>query len=167
MPSASFSLTGIEALKDKLTKLAPQVRKEVMGEAYRWAEETMTESKRRCPLKTGTLMNSGHVECPELGIGDGGSPAYSFGEKPADANDGLVVLGYGGAAKGYALYVHEAMEGSQPPSPNWSWTKAVAAGKEIQWTRPGSGPKFLENPVKETQNQLPGRLRAAAERVIK
>jgi len=43
----------------------------------------------------------------------------------------------------------------------------VAAGKQIQWTRPGSGPKYLERPLRERQDQLPDRLRDAVLRALK
>jgi hypothetical protein len=76
-------------------------------------------------------------------------------------------MGYGGAAAPYALYVHEALEGAVSPSPNWSWTKKVARGGQIAWTRPGSGPKYLELPLHEKQDQLPGRIQDAVLRALK
>ena len=48
-------------------------------------------------------------------------------------------IGYGGAASDYAAKVHEMMDG------------------HVHWTRPGSGPKYLETPVKAKQDQLPER----------
>lgn len=51
-----------------------------------------------------------------------------------------VTLGYGGPAANYALAVHENLD------------------PRVNWKRPGSGPKFLENPLKERQNQLPERI---------
>lgn len=55
-----------------------------------------------------------------------------------------VTLGYGDESTDYALIVHEEL---QSPS-----------GGRINWTRPGSGPKYLENPLKAKQDQLPGRV---------
>jgi hypothetical protein len=52
-----------------------------------------------------------------------------------------VTVGYGGPSVNYALAVHEDMNPKR------------------HWRRPGSGPKFLENPLKEKQNEL--RQRAA------
>lgn len=57
-----------------------------------------------------------------------------------------VTLGYGDEAVDYAAYVHENLDSN------------------VHWTRPGSGPKFLENPLKETQDELPGRLGDAVKR---
>ena len=55
-----------------------------------------------------------------------------------------VTLGYGDESVGYAIYVHEDLDPG------------------VHWTRPGSGPKFLETPLKEMQDSLPGRIAEAA-----
>lgn len=55
-------------------------------------------------------------------------------------SDGDVItvsVGYGGVAAPYALAVHENM------SPT------------VHWSTPGTGPKYLENPLKERQGELP------------
>lgn len=58
--------------------------------------------------------------------------------------DGVsVTLGYGGPAASYAMLVHEDLT----PNRNWS--------------RPGSGPKYLENPTRQKEPEIPGRLAAA------
>lgn len=54
-----------------------------------------------------------------------------------------VTVGYGDESVSYALAVHENM------NPN------------VKWNRPGSGPKYLENPHKEMQDELPGAIRDA------
>ena len=64
-----------------------------------------------------------------------------------------VTLGYGDESVGYALYVHEEM--------------ASPKGNPIVWTRPGSGPKYLENPLRERQDKLPGRITEAVKRGFK
>jgi len=150
MPTVEFKITGLDKLANKLRGAEAQLRVEIGKTLYQFGEEVMTASKLVVPVLTGTLMNTGHVDLPA----DSGAMI-------------TVTLGYGGPAAPYALYVHEEMQGAVPPSPNWSWTKAVAAGKQIQWTRPGSGPKYLENPLKEMQDQLPGRIRDAVKRALK
>src|ERR1035441_109186 len=70
-----------------------------------------------------------------------------------DGNVITVTMGYGDEAVGYALYVHEEMN-----SPK---------GNPINWTRPNSGPKFLENPLKAKQDQLPGRLKTVLTAALK
>jgi len=150
MPGITFKIVGLKEAVANIRDAASRLGTEISREVYQFAEEVMTESKLRVPVKTGTLMNSGHVEPP---VQQGGRIT--------------VKLGYGGAAAPYALYVHEALEGAVPPSPSWSWTKKVAAGGQIAWTRPGSGPKYLENPLKERQDQLPGRIQDACVRALK
>lgn len=56
-----------------------------------------------------------------------------------EGNKVSVVMGYGDESVGYALYVHEELN-------------------SVQWTRPGSGPKYLENPLKAKQDDLPNRI---------
>lgn len=51
-----------------------------------------------------------------------------------------VTLGYGDESVGYALIVHENMD------------------PRVHWHRPGSGPKYLESPLHERQDSLPGRV---------
>lgn len=48
-----------------------------------------------------------------------------------------VTMGYGGQSVDYALVVHENMN------------------PHVHWKRPGSGPKYLENPLKESQDKMP------------
>lgn len=58
-----------------------------------------------------------------------------------------VTLGYGGPAAPYALYVHEDLTPKH-------------------WNRPGSGPKYLEVPLRDRQEQLPGRVMGAMKRAF-
>lgn len=145
-----FRIKGLDALAKKLENAAKILESAVGREMYIFAEEVMTASKLVVPVKTGTLMNTGHVELPQ------------------STPQGVIIqLGYGGPAAPYALYVHEALEGAVPPSAHWSWTKKVAGGGQIAWTRPGSGPKYLENPLKEKQDELPPRIKNAVLKTLK
>lgn len=129
-------------------KLDPdKIRHEISAALYQFGQEVLTASQEVVPMDDGALLNSGHCDTP---VDDG--------------NEISVTVGYGGTAAPYALYVHEALEGPHPIDPNWSWAKAAKAGKSIQWSRPGSGPKYLENPLKERQNQLPARIAEAVRR---
>lgn len=69
-----------------------------------------TESQHQCPVDSGTLKGSGHLE------------------SEVDAGLSEIVIGYGGAAAGYALWVHENLSAHHRPP-----TKA----------------KFLEDPMNE------------------
>jgi len=144
MATIEFTVHGLQQAAQGLEGIPKKVRDSVGRELFQFAEEVMAVSKTRVPVKTGTLMNTGHVDPPVN-----------------EATSVFVTFGYGGPAAPYALYVHEALEGAVPPNPAWSWAKAAAAGKQIQWTRPGSGPKYLENPLKEKQDELPARIKAA------
>ncbi len=144
MPSIALEIRGLDRLSDKLLAAVPAAKAEVSGVVYRFAEEVMSISKERVPVDTGALMSTGKVTLPVV-----------------EGEEITVTLGYGDESVGYALYVHEALEGARAPSDNWSWTKKAAAGGQIAWTRPGSGPKYLENPVKENQDRLPGLVRDA------
>lgn len=139
---STISITGIDALRAKLEANLPKARQAAIVELYKFGSEVMLASKHICPMDTGNLVNSGHVECPELGITSGGTPAFSFvpDVHVTEPQKASVVLGYGGAARKYALIVHENMVGT------------------TQWTRPGSGPKFLETPLKAVQESLPARI---------
>jgi hypothetical protein len=150
MPGVTVRITGLREAVGKLQGAPKRLEGEVGRALYQFAEDVMTESKLRVPVLTGTLMSTGHVDPPKT---EGGKV--------------VVDMGYGGPAAPYALYVHEALEGARPPNPNWSWYKKVARGGQISWTRPGSGPKFLENPMKEKSDQLPGRVRDAVMRALK
>lgn len=49
-----------------------------------------------------------------------------------------VTMGYGSTAVDYAASVHENMD------------------PRVNWTRPGSGPKYLEQPLDQAKGELPG-----------
>ena len=150
MPTFSCKIEGIDKLKEKLIQNAPKARQAVKATLYQFANEVMTESLNRVPVLTGALMGTGKVQEPE-----------------EDGSSVSIKLGYGDESVGYAIYVHEALEGAHPPSPDWSWTKKVAAGGQIDWTRPGSGPKFLEGPLHEKQDKLPGMIGDAYREALK
>jgi hypothetical protein len=153
MEDFSCTIDGVKELGEVLN--VDKIRTAVKRAVYFFAEECMAASKEVCPVDTGNLMDTGHV-------GRHTPPGVTPMEMAYDTEDGGVAvdLGYGDSAVGYALYVHEELNPSSGHaiSLNWSWAKAAAAGKQIQWTKPGSGPKFLENPIKERQDQLPGRI---------
>lgn len=64
-----------------------------------------------------------------------------------------VELGYGDNAIGYAIYVHEEL---QSPS-----------GNPINYTRPGSGPKYLQTPFDQKSDLLAPRIAAAYQNAYK
>jgi hypothetical protein len=144
VPSFTCKIEGLQELRDKLRANAPKARHAVKKTLYQFANEVMGESLQVVPVLTGALMGTGKVQEP---VEDG--PTIS------------VTMGYGDEAVGYAIYVHEALEGPHEIDPNWNWAKAAAAGKPINYTRPGSGPKFLSNPLQAKQDKLPGLIKDA------
>jgi hypothetical protein len=70
-------------------------------------------------------------------------------DAPQETEEGVsITLGYGGPAASYALAVHENLD------PN------------VHWKRPGSGPKYLEIPLKAKQDSIPRRLSEAAYKAL-
>lgn len=65
-----------------------------------------------------------------------------------DSTSITIELGYGDESVDYAIYVHEELQ-----SPK---------GNPINWTRPGSGPKYLQNPFDQKSDQLAPRLAKVA-----
>lgn len=126
---------GAEELIKKLKAIAAKFPDRVASAIYIEAQEIMTESKRRVPVARdgGVLRASGQVSQPVR-----------------NWRHISVLLSYGGAAEAYALAVHEHLSEHSPPS----WVKAEESGKGINWTTPGTGPKFLEGPINEAQPTL-------------
>ena len=85
-------VTGIAEVNAQLAKLVERDQQAAMQALREEAETIMTESKRRVPVKYGTLKGSGFVEPTEDGVR----------------------LAYGGAAADYAIYVHENLEANHP-----------------------------------------------------
>ncbi len=129
------SIDGTEELLTSLRAFAVRAVDEFAAALYAEAEIEMAEAKRRTPVDTGTLRNSGHVQPPVK-----------------DGNSTSVVLGFGGPAGAYALAVHEHPSEFSPPS--WSGYGA----DDIQWSVPGTGPKFLESTLLEAAPYLGQRI---------
>lgn len=94
----SFTISGAEKLRPVLEKWGRDGAQAIAAGLYEIAEGIMTIAKERTPVLTGTLRASGHVVPPVVETGSA-----------------LVVrLGFGGAASGYALYVHERLDVHHP-----------------------------------------------------
>jgi hypothetical protein len=132
-----MQIDGLELFLDKFSdRLLRDAKQEVSKELYQFGEEVMADSKAVVPVDTGALMNTGQVT------------------QPRETDDGVieVTAGYGDEATDYAVYVHEEL---QAPS-----------GGPIKYTRPGSGPKYLERPALAKAPELPGRVRDALMRAV-
>ena len=90
---ASFRVTGIENVSENLRRLAQSVPLKAAHALNVVAEETMTDSKERTPVETGTLKRSGtvHQHATPMRL----SAGLSYGTE-------------------YAVYVHERTELRHP-----------------------------------------------------
>jgi hypothetical protein len=110
-------------MQQKLRKLADKYPDRMMGALRVEAELIMTDSKQNyVPRKLGTLRGSGYVNEPEVKSGEI-----------------VIEMGFGGAAKDYALAIHEYPSSHDPPS--WK-------GADVTFHPEGHGAKYLEIPLK-------------------
>ena len=112
-------LRGSAALRRELKRRGSAAQKDLARALFQEGEQIMGKSKRLVPVDTDALRTSGHVQLPVI-----------RGKKVT------VVLGYGGAAAPYAVFVHEKQARHNPPT---------------QW-------KYLEQPLNEAIPGMAGRL---------
>lgn len=93
----TFDLKGAPEVMAKIQAAMATMKTQASAALYQEAEVEMTEAKARTPVDTGTLRDSGHVQAPV-----------------EDADSVSVTMGFGGAAAGYAIIVHEDVEGVVP-----------------------------------------------------
>ncbi len=113
----TFDLKGTAEVQAKITEALRSMSGKAEAALYQEAEREMTEAKRKVPVDTGTLRDSGHVQQPEH-----------------DANGVSVVMGFGGAAESYAVIVHEDLEALH----------AVGEAKFLESVLQESAPHLLE-----------------------
>lgn len=135
---ASFTLDSA-AVEQALATMASGAVEKIAGQMFREAEAIMAAADPLIPVAPdgGTLKASGHVQLPVI-----------------DGNEVSVTMGFGGAASAYALAIHEHPSAASPPS--WS-------GKELHFSVPGTGSKFLERPfLAAVGDEMNARVLAAA-----
>lgn len=93
MANVSIEITGLAEVNAELARLGDLHFATAARALFEEAQIEMTESKRRVPVDTGALRESGRVE---------------------EAEEGAVRLVYGDAAVDYALEVHENLEAFHP-----------------------------------------------------
>lgn len=132
---AEFSFKGLPGLKRNLRKARINFADAMERALYRVAQDIMRESKKNyVPVDLGVLRASGFVDKPKR-VG----------------RELSVRLSYGGAAKAYALAVHEHPSKHSPPS----WQKSRFG---VRFQPAGHGPKYLEIPIRKLGQQLPSRM---------
>lgn len=81
-----------EQVAAQLRKHLDAARRSAEAALYQGGSIIMTEAKKRAPLDVGTLRNSGYVTLPKR-----------------EGDDVFVEVGFGGAAKAYAVKQHEEL----------------------------------------------------------
>jgi hypothetical protein len=129
MQVIKITIMGAEELRGKLRAARPAVREAVAAELFRRAESIMADSKENyVPVDLGILRASGFVEQPQV------------------SDDRISVkLGFGGAAKAYAVIQHERLD----------------------FKHRVGGPKYLERPLLAAAAGLRAAIAAAVRRVLK
>ncbi len=90
---ADFILEGANRLEANFLTISTQAMKQIATAFYLEAQVNMAESKKRVPVDTGALRDSGFVDKPEF-----------------DGNKLSVKFGYGGGDVDYAIVVHEDLQ---------------------------------------------------------
>jgi hypothetical protein len=123
MARITMQVMNLQKVIKQLQEKNENVMEALSSALYMEAENIMTKSKESyVPVRAGTLRASGYVESPKV-----------------TGTSVEIKLGYGGAAKAYALYIHEAPQ-------NWNWSVS------------GTGPKYLEKPAREAAQGMGERL---------
>lgn len=122
MAGTGLQMFGMSTLLGRLEQMRDDLPKELDRALYREAQAIFRKSQRLVPVDKGFLKNSGVVEGP---------------------TNHEVLIGYGGPAAPYALYVHENPEAKH------------AKGKTY---------KFLEIPLMESRQGMEQRLAEALEK---
>jgi hypothetical protein len=127
------TLKGVKELTKKLREVTRDLEKQQMKALKIEGERIMTDSKQNyVPVDKGTLRSSGIVSDP---VKEGDTISIS--------------LGYGGAAAAYATALHEYPSDANPPT--WN-------GQPLTFSKPGTGPKFLELPLMKAVDGMTERL---------
>lgn len=87
----------VDTSKLKIVSLMAAQREKAIIGMYQLGESIMTKAKLLCPVDTGNLRSTGHVEPPKH---EGGRV--------------IVRLAFGGSATDYAIYVHENLLARHP-----------------------------------------------------
>lgn len=134
---------GAKAFSRKLNTMSAQVPARA-GAALKTEGEALVKNAQAnyVPVDDDVLRQTGKVEVlPAMGR-MGVEAIVSFGE---------------GGASEYAIPVHEHLSQWSPPT----WKAAELTGKGINWTKPGTGPKYLELPLGEARIGFASRIAMA------
>jgi len=125
-------LYGTTEVKANLRKWANNMEKN--GKASikkRWQRVLDRARNEFVPVDKHDLQQSGRLVVSEHGLS--------------------VTIVFGGPGIHYAIAVHEHLSEHSPPS----WRIAESSGRGIRWSKPGTGPKYVERPMMEELPHLP------------
>lgn len=132
--SVQFSLQGLTEVKARLNKAILESKPVMQSELTKFAELIMEDSQANyVPVAPdgGALQATGKV-----------TPMPFVSPRMVE-----VILSYGGGiTSAYAIAIHERPDFDPP-----TWMGKV----DLNWTKPGTGPKYLELPVMEHSKDLP------------
>jgi hypothetical protein len=123
-------------ITERLRKLKGATIQHAANALHTEHELIMTAAKKITPVEFGTLKGSGHVV-------------------PVAITNRAVISegGFGGAAEDYAIIVHERLT-------------SKSSGRPIQYSVPGTGPKFYETPWVKAIPRMEDRLAKRIKRVL-
>lgn len=147
---ATFTLTGFDSLETRLRDLTRDIRQNATDAIREEAEEIVRIAKEELvPIsaepEAGRLRDSIRVEESGTGVKQGRIEGGQFTEG-ADVSISIVA---GGEGIEYAVAVE--MNPSEYDPPTWQ-------GKQIQWTKPGTGPGFISRPLQDRSKGLASRV---------
>jgi hypothetical protein len=137
--SVNVKETGTQEAINKLSSFIRLYPREVAGGLKEEGELTMTESKKECPVDTGALRSSGHVEAPIIS-----------GEKIS------VKLGYGGIATKI-----------NPKSGLPTTSYAIKVHEELGVHHKVGKAKYLEDPIKRRRMMIWQNINASVTRALR
>lgn len=130
MGLVNISFNGLDELTQAFITAGSEAPDVVHQALYEEAHEAFLLSQKVVPVDTGALRSSGTVSASRSGT------------------KVVATITYGGAASGYAIYVHEI-----PPNSGGRWDTGNKHAPPTRW-------KFLERPVKEYSKDMESRMRA-------
>lgn len=142
---ATFSLRGFDSLERRLRDIPREIRDNARDALREEGEEIVTLAREIVPVESGDLRDSIRVEESGTGLSQGRDEGGRFTEG-ADVSISIVA---GGEGLEHSVAVHENPSEYDPPT--WK-------GKQIKWTKPGTGPKFIERPLRERSKGLASRV---------
>ena len=124
-----------QEVEAKLRKHLEATLKSAEAALYQGASIIMTEAKKRAPLDFGTLRNSGYVTLPRQ-----------------EGGEVFVEAGFGGAAKSYAVAIHEGFYKREDGK--LVTVKPIDVGEN----------KYLQNAIDETEQRVVQRIKSVVSR---